>query len=125
MPQVTICFHWVQVSRLNYWGVRLVLTPVISQGAALMHNVIPHLSEAVRKQIVAGILFGDTMNDETNGTIDGIPKEDVMSLCALDDGVCWGALQVTAGHVVYTQNGDVDKAAAFLTSKIDAALQRG
>jgi cutinase len=87
-----------------------------------MHNVLPLLAEPVKKQIVAGILFGDTKNKQSNASVEGISKDQLLSLCAQDDGVCWGALSVTAGHVVYTQDGSVDKAAKFLIEKVDKVL---
>jgi cutinase len=89
-----------------------------------MHNVIPSLPPAIRSQIIGGVLFGDTKNKQNGATIRDFPKEKLLSICAQDDGVCWGGLNVTNGHLVYTQNGDVDKAIAFLSSKIDLVLKR-
>jgi cutinase len=89
-----------------------------------MHNVIPQLSEDVKKQIKGGVLFGDTKNKQSSGKIDGFPPELLSIICASDDGVCWGNLAVTAGHVVYTQNGDVEKGAKFLIARADAALKK-
>jgi cutinase len=93
-----------------------------SQGAAVMHNVIPLLSAEVKNQILGGVLFGDTKNTQSNGSIPGIPKENLMIFCEKDDAVCWGKLAVTAGHLMYTQNGDIDRAVNFLASKVDSAL---
>jgi cutinase len=88
-----------------------------------MHNVIPLLPAEVKKQIIAGALFGDTRNKRTNASIEGFPKADLLVVCTKDDGVCWGGAP-TNGHLVYTQNGDVNSAAIFLSKKIDAALGR-
>jgi hypothetical protein len=87
-----------------------------------MHNAIPLLSEPVRRQIVAGVLFGDTRNKASNGTIKSFPTQDLLIICAENDGVCKGGAP-TAGHLVYTFNGDINKGANFLISKIDAALK--
>jgi cutinase len=88
-----------------------------------MHNVIPLLPPEVKKVIIAGALFGDTKNKQSNSSVEGFPKDDVLVICTKDDGVCWGK-GPTTGHLAYTQNGDVDRAAQFLSKKIDAALQR-
>jgi cutinase len=93
-----------------------------SQGAAVMHNAIPLLSADVKKQIIGGVLFGDTRNKESNESIPGIPKENLIIFCDKDDNVCWGRKEISAGHLAYTQNGDIDKAINFLATKIDAAL---
>jgi cutinase len=95
-----------------------------SQGAAVLHNAVPLVSAGVKKQLVAGALFGDTRNDQSNASIQGFPKEDLLVVCTKDDGVCWRKTP-TNGHLVYTQNGDVDRAANFLSQKIDAALKKG
>jgi cutinase len=89
-----------------------------------MHNVIPNLPVAIRSQIIGGVLFGDTKNKQNSATIRDFPGEKLLSICAQDDGVCWGGLNVTSGHLVYTQNGDIDKAIAFLSSKIDLVIKR-
>jgi cutinase len=94
-----------------------------SQGAALMHNAIPALSPQVRESLTAGVLFGDTKNKQSGGKIPDWPEDKLSIFCAKDDGVCWGGLQVNAGHVSYLGSGAVDKAAEFLEMKIDAALK--
>jgi cutinase len=68
------------------------------------------------------VLYGDTKNKQSNGQIEGFPKDKLLSLCEKDDGVCWGGLSVTAGHLVYTTNGDQARSAQWLKGKIDAAL---
>jgi cutinase len=74
---------------------------MISQGAAVMHNVIPLLAQPVKEKIVGGVLIGDTKNQQSGGEIPGFPKEKLLIICAPDDGICWGKLSVTAGHVVF------------------------
>ena len=93
-----------------------------SQGAAVMHNVISALKLEIKKQVVGGVLWGDTKNKQTNGQIIGYPKDQVLILCTPDDGVCWGRLDVTAGHLAYTHNGDEAKSVKWLKGKIDAAV---
>lgn len=88
-----------------------------------MHNVVAGLSENVKKQLAAVILFGDTKNIQSNATLTGYPKEKSISLCTKDDGVCWGELKVTAGHLAYLTNGDEQKAINFAALKIDEALK--
>lgn len=51
--------------------------------------------------------------------IQGFPKEKVLILCTPDDGVCWGKLDVTAGHLAYTHNGDIAKSVAWLKGRVD------
>lgn len=88
-----------------------------------MHNVIPKLSDEVKKQVIAGVLWGDTKNKQSDGKIEGYPKEQTLILCTPDDGVCWGKLDVTAGHLAYVNNGDKAKSVAWLKVKIDAAMK--
>lgn len=87
-----------------------------------MHNVISALTPEVKKQVVGGVLWGDTKNKQSNGQIIGYPKDQVLILCTPDDGVCWGKLDVTAGHLAYTHNGDEAKSVTWLKGKIDAAI---
>jgi len=101
----------------------LLLFSGYSQGAAVMHNAIPLLGADVKRQIIGGALFGDTRNKQTNASVQGLPKGVGLVICAKTDGVCWGGAP-TNGHLVYTQNGDVNSAANFLSKKVDAALGR-
>jgi cutinase len=89
-----------------------------------MHNAISLLPADIRKSITAGVLFGDTQNKQSGGKIPDWPEEKLKIYCAKDDGVCWGLLQVNAGHVSYLTRGDVKKAVTWLGEKIDAALAR-
>jgi len=94
-----------------------------SQGAAVMHSAVGALPEDVKKATIAGVLFGSTKNKQENAQIKNYPKEQVASFCVKDDGVCWGKLDVTGGHLAYLTNGDSGRAAAFLQGKIDQALK--
>jgi cutinase len=86
-----------------------------------MHNTVGALPEALKKKIVAGVLFGDTRNTQDKSQVPNFPKEKVQVYCTKEDGVCWGILNVTNGHFAYTTNGDGEKAMAFLKGKINAA----
>src|ERR1700761_6568818 len=86
-----------------------------------MHNAIPLLPADIRQSITAGVLFGDTKNKQSGGKISDWPEEKLKIYCAKDDGVCWGDLQVNAGHVSYLTRGDVKKAVTWVGEKIDAA----
>jgi cutinase len=88
-----------------------------------MHNTVGALPAAIKDRVAAGVLFGDTRNKQDKSQVPNFPKDKVEVYCTKDDGVCWGSLNVTAGHFVYTVNGDGDKAIAFLKSKIDAAMK--
>jgi cutinase len=90
-----------------------------------MHNAVSSLPDNVKAKVIAGTLFGDTRNKQDNGQIRNYPKDQVMIFCAKDDGVCDGTLRVTAGHIVYLSNNDVDTAIKFLQSKVNAALGTG
>lgn len=100
----------------------IFVTEGYSQGAALIHNALTPLSDAIKQKIVAAVLFGDTKNKQSNAAIEGFPKDKTASFCAKDDGVCWGGLSVTAGHLAYLKNGDEQKAIDYMIGKIDAAL---
>jgi cutinase len=82
-----------------------------------MHATIPQLSPQIQSQLVAGVLFGDTKNYQTSGTIKGFPSNKLKVFCAQDDGVCGGWLNVNPGHVSYNDRGDTEKAAEWLAAK--------
>jgi cutinase len=90
-----------------------------------MHNAVSGLSAAVKKKIVAGVLFGDTRNAQDKGQVPNYPKDQVMIFCYQDDGVCGGKLQVTQAHMAYRQKQEGPKAVAFLKGKIDPVLPAG
>jgi cutinase len=87
-----------------------------------MHNAVSGLPDKIKSQLVGGVLFGDTKNLQSNGMIDNYDIEKTLILCAKDDGVCWGKLNVNAGHVSYLNNGAIPRAVDFLAGKIDKAL---
>jgi cutinase len=99
-----------------------MLTTTNSQGAALMHNVISLLPSAVKTKVIAGVLFGDTKNQQSNSQISNYPVDQVAIWCAENDGVCWGRLALTAGHFVYMRDNTDISAFNYLKAKIEKAL---
>ncbi|KAF1808914.1 putative cutinase 3 [Eremomyces bilateralis CBS 781.70] len=91
-----------------------------SQGAAVMHGAVSRLSSAIKAKTVGGVLYGDTRNFEEGGAIDNYPRNDVLIICRLDDGVCGIGLVVTAGHLLYTTDGSVTRGVSFLAGKVRA-----
>jgi cutinase len=65
-----------------------------------MHSAVSSLAEDVKKATIAGVLFGSTKNKQEGGKIKNYPKDQVMTYCTEDDGVCWGRLDVTGGKIV-------------------------
>jgi cutinase len=95
-----------------------------SQGTAVMHSTVGALPANLKQKVVGGVLFGDTKNSQDRSQVPNYPKDKVQVYCAKEDGVCWGILNVTNGHFVYTTNGDGTKAIEFLKGQIDAATKR-
>jgi len=96
-----------------------------SQGTAVMENAIMGLPDNIRSKVVGVVLFGYTKNGQTKSNIPNYPKEKLMVLCRSDDGVCGGALAVTAGHFGYLMDGSGTKATNFLVEKINSAGKGG
>lgn len=83
-----------------------------------MHQAVPQLPPRVQSQIVAGVLFGDTQNKQSRGSVKGFPQNKFRSFCAVNDGVCKGKLNVNAGHVSYGETGDIQRAVEFLAQRL-------
>ena len=111
-----------------------------SQGAAVMTGSVGELDDDVKSTVAGVVLYGDTRNKQENGgskeplppemiasptltsplfPVPGYPKDKVKVYCAATDGVCGGALLVTAGHLAYMD--DVSDAADWLEGKISSA----
>lgn len=69
-----------------------------SQGAALITGSVRRLAAASKTNLAGVVMFGNTRQDEENGKIPNYPNERVLSICAADDGVCDGGLDVTVGE---------------------------
>ena len=89
-----------------------------SQGAAVMTGAISGLSSAVRDKIVGTVLYGDTRNQQTGGTIPNYAQEDLLIICNPGDPVCKGILIVTAAHLSYVPT--VPEAVSFLEGRINS-----
>ncbi|KAK4952336.1 hypothetical protein LTR10_009142 [Elasticomyces elasticus] len=97
----------------------IIVTGGYSQGSAVINGAVSKLDSAVQSQVAGAVLYGYTRNAQNDGGIENYPKDQVKVFCAVSDGVCGGALLVTAGHFTYA--GDVDEAVEFLVARIDAA----
>jgi hypothetical protein len=53
-----------------------------------MHGAVAKLSADVKSKVVGGVLFGDSRNKFTQGTITGFAKDRVLEICNDGDGVC-------------------------------------
>jgi cutinase len=87
-----------------------------------MHGVVGQLPTNVKRRVVGGVLFGDTMYDKNDGRIPDYPKGDVKIFCDRDDRLCSGSLSMSNAHFVYLVNDDVSKALQFLQGKISRAI---
>ncbi|KAK5124272.1 hypothetical protein LTR85_001975 [Meristemomyces frigidus] len=97
---------------------KLITEAHTNQGAAVMDDGIQRLSSDIQAQIAGVVLYGDTRNKQDDGSIPNFPKDKVKVYCKASDGVCGGALVVTAGHLDYL--GDVSEAAKWLQSQVSA-----
>jgi len=91
-----------------------------SQGGAVMHGAVAKLSEDVKAKVVGGVLFGDSLNRRTGGSITAFQKDRILEICASGDGVCApGSSGIGSSHLSYSRNGSPEQAAAFLVGKIN------
>ncbi|RMZ00707.1 hypothetical protein D0862_06628 [Hortaea werneckii] len=100
-------------------AIRLFTLANTNQGAAVMVASIRRLSSTIKNQIAGVVLYGNTRNAQENGKIPNFPTDRVETICALTDGVCYGTLTVTAGHLSYSD--DVGDAVDFLSDRIGDA----
>ncbi|RMX83489.1 hypothetical protein D0869_05273 [Hortaea werneckii] len=100
-------------------AIRLFTLANTNQGAAVMVASIRRLSTTIKNQIAGVVLYGNTRNAQENGKIPNFPTDRVETICALTDGVCYGTLTVTAGHLSYSD--DVGDAVDFLSDRIGDA----
>lgn len=84
-----------------------------------MTDSVSKLSDDVKSQIAGIVLFGDTRNKQTDGSIPNLSKDKTKIYCAAGDRVCDGTLIVTAAHLTY--GDDVSAAAEWLESAVSAA----
>jgi cutinase len=79
---------------------------------------VKRLTDSTKAKVAGVVLYGDTRNKQENGKIPDFPTDRVLTFCNISDGVCGGALLVTAGHLTYT--ADVGKAVDFLVERVSA-----
>lgn len=84
-----------------------------------MTGAVGSLGSAIENRIVGVVLYGDTRNQQTAGSIPGYPRSDTLIICNPGDPVCSGTLIVNAAHLAYVPT--VPRASAFLNGKINAA----
>jgi len=97
---------------------RSIVAGGYSQGAAVMHNSVRALDASLKAKIAGVALFGDTLNKQENGHINGFPQEKSKVWCNSGDGVCGGGLNVNAGHMSYTSS--ISAAATWLQGRVKA-----
>ena len=84
-----------------------------------MHGAVSSLDERTRSKLVAGVMFGDSMNGRHKGVIPNFPAEKIKEFCNAGDGICSPTIQgITAAHLAYASDGTAKKAADYLASQI-------
>lgn len=89
-----------------------------SQGAAVMNAAVEDLDSDIQEKVAGVVLYGSTRNLQTGGHIPNFPREKSLTICAATDGVCFGTLLVTPGHLTYAD--DVPDAVEYLAERIEA-----
>ena len=82
-------------------------------------GAVPSLPESSKRNIVGIVMFGSTRTDEEEGLVPNYPAANTLNICAEDDGICDGGVDVTPGHLEYLD--DVPTAVTFLRGRISAA----
>lgn len=82
-------------------------------------GAVPGLPESSKTNIAGIVMFGSTRTDEEDGRVPNYPAANTLNICAKDDGVCDGGVDVTSGHLQYLD--DVPTAVAFLQGRVSAA----
>lgn len=73
----------------------------------------------MQNKVAGAVLYGSTQNAQTGGKIPNFPREKSLTICARTDGVCYGTLLVTPGHLSYSD--DVPDAVEYLAERIEIA----
>lgn len=88
-----------------------------SQGAAVINAAVEDLDSDIQDKVAGAVLYGNTRNAQTRGKIPNFPPEKSLTICAATDGVCFGTLLVTPGHLTYAD--DVPDAVEYLSERIE------
>ncbi|KAF2664924.1 alpha/beta-hydrolase [Microthyrium microscopicum] len=105
-------------------GCGIIIAGGYSQGAAVMHNVVPKLDAAIKSKLVGVALFGDTRNKQDSGHIPGFPTGKSKVWCNPSDGVCGGGLNVNGGHLSYS-SASINEAATWLANLVKGGVGAG
>jgi hypothetical protein len=91
-----------------------------------MHTAVQKLPADIKSKLVAGVLFGDTLNQRNRHQIPGFPADRVKEFCASGDGICEVSFRgITAGHLGYSSNGMDTQAVEFLLAKLQGRPATG
>jgi Cutinase len=91
-----------------------------------MHTALQQLSPEIKSKLVAGVLFGDTLNQRNRHQIPGFPADRVKEFCADGDGICEQAFRgITAAHLSYSTNSMDRQAVDFLVAKLNGRPAQG
>jgi cutinase len=82
-----------------------------------MHGAIPNLSAAIKAQIKAVVLYGDTRNLQDRGRIPNFDTSKTLIICNTGDLVCSGTLILTIAHFMYGTK--VDDAVEFMADRLN------
>jgi len=69
------------------------------------------------------VTFGDPLKNFQQfgpGTWGSLPKERTLVFCNSGDGVCGGAFSISAAHLSYTGNGNIQTGVNFVSKTLDA-----
>jgi len=90
-----------------------------SQGGAVMHGAVKRIPKDKYANMVAGVMFGDSMNLRDRGVIPGFPSDRILQVCHDGDGICAPTFGgITAAHLTYSGT-DYSKAVNFMAQKIN------
>jgi cutinase len=89
-----------------------------SQGSAVISQAVQAMPAAMQAKVSGVVFYGYTKNQQTNGMLPGYPQNQLKVFCRPDDGVCGGQLDVTAGHLAYSNDGTIQQGADFLMKMV-------
>jgi len=94
-----------------------------SQGAEQVHGALAAKNlGADGAKIAAAVTYGDPLKNYEVLGLGGwgsLPKSHSLVFCNTGDGVCGGAFSISAAHLSYTSNGDIQKGVDFVAKVIN------